>query len=322
LIQRVLVVDDYERWRRHVVDTIQPHPAWQVIGEADDGLEAVQKVRRLRPDLILLDIGLPTLDGIEAARRIIADDPDARILFLSEHRSLDIVGTALATGARGYVVKSDAGRDLLPAMQAAVDGTSFVSAGLNAGALAPARRRVASNSHRHEVGFYANEAALLDAYAQFAGAALEQGRAVIVVASDERHRRIKGRLQARRLDIDAAIRDGRYAPHELSATLAAFMRGEQIDEARWMKLATAWIARAAAVSGGSGRVAACGDGASALWANRMPDAALRLEHLWDELAKRHRVDVFCGYATAALPGGEEGHIAEQLRAAHSGVRPR
>src|SRR5687767_5057885 len=106
---RVLVVDDHESWRSHVSSALQKNLQCQVIGQAADGLEAVQKAERLRPDLIVLDIGLPTMNGIAAARRILTSAPDAKILFLSQHLSPEVVQAALDTGACGYVVKSDAG---------------------------------------------------------------------------------------------------------------------------------------------------------------------------------------------------------------------
>ena len=98
---RVLVVDDYEPWRRFASTTLLKQPELQVIGEVSDGLEAVQKAKELQPDLILLDVGLPTLNGIEAARRIRKVSPGSKILFASENRSADIAEEALSTGAGG-----------------------------------------------------------------------------------------------------------------------------------------------------------------------------------------------------------------------------
>ena len=127
---RVLVVEDYEPWRRYFSTALQKQPELQVIGEVSDGLEAVQKAEELQPDLILLDIGLPTLNGIEAARRIRRVSPASRILFVSENRSADIAEEALSTGASGYVVKSDTGSELLPAVKAVLEGKRFISASL------------------------------------------------------------------------------------------------------------------------------------------------------------------------------------------------
>jgi DNA-binding NarL/FixJ family response regulator len=130
LIYRVLVVDDYEPWRRHIESALRVCPRWQVVGEAADGLDAVHKAQELRPHLILFDIGLPVLNGIEAARQILARETGSRILFLSENRSWAVVEASLATGASGYVLKSDAGRDLFAAMEAVVQGERFISRSL------------------------------------------------------------------------------------------------------------------------------------------------------------------------------------------------
>jgi DNA-binding NarL/FixJ family response regulator len=127
---RILSVDDFEPWCRFVGSALQKQPELQMIGEASDGLEAVQKAQELQPDLILLDIGLPSVNGIEAARRIHQVVPGSKILFVSENRSPEIAEEALSTGACGYVVKSDAARELLPAVRAVLEGKRFVSTSL------------------------------------------------------------------------------------------------------------------------------------------------------------------------------------------------
>jgi DNA-binding NarL/FixJ family response regulator len=124
---RVLIVDDSELWRRKLRSTIEANGRWLLVAEAADGASAVEQARALRPDLTLLDVTLPSLNGIEAAQLILAENPASRILFLSDHHSHQIVDAAIATGARGYVVKVDAARELLTAMEAVVGGRSFTS---------------------------------------------------------------------------------------------------------------------------------------------------------------------------------------------------
>jgi DNA-binding NarL/FixJ family response regulator len=124
---RVLVVDDYEPWRHFGVSIIQKQPEFQIVGEAADGLDAVQKAEQLQPDLIVLDIGLPSLNGIEAARKIRELSPISKIIFVTENRSSEIAETALATGASAYVVKSEAASQLLPAIAAVIRGKRFLS---------------------------------------------------------------------------------------------------------------------------------------------------------------------------------------------------
>ena len=127
---RVLVVDDYEPFRRFVCSTLKQRSDLQVIGEASDGLEAVRKAEEMQPDLILLDLGLPGLNGLEAARRIRKLSPESKILFVTQESSADVMQEALSLGALGYVVKAYAGRDLLAAVEAVCQGRQFVGRSL------------------------------------------------------------------------------------------------------------------------------------------------------------------------------------------------
>jgi DNA-binding NarL/FixJ family response regulator len=153
-IIRVLVVDDHEPWHSFYSTTLQKQPNLQVIGHASDGLEAVRQAQELQPDLILLDIGLPTLNGIEAARRILEVSPTSKILFVSENRSADIAEEALGTGAGGYVVKSDAANELLPAVSAVLEGKRFASASLDGHVLATSSTGISQGEHRIEYNPY------------------------------------------------------------------------------------------------------------------------------------------------------------------------
>ena len=127
---RILVVDDYEPWRDFIVNTLKKESGLEVIGQVSDGSAAVQQAHQLKPDLILLDIGLPKLNGIQAAARIRESSPSSKILFISENRYADIVERALSTGAGGYVIKSDAAGELVPAIKAVLEGKRFISASL------------------------------------------------------------------------------------------------------------------------------------------------------------------------------------------------
>jgi len=129
-VVRVLVVDDHEPFRRFVLSTLHERAELQVIGEASDGLQAVGKAEELQPDLIVLDVGLPTLNGIEAAHQISRLVPTATILFLSQNNDADLVAMALSNGAKGYVLKLDATRELLPAVDAVLRGERFASSSL------------------------------------------------------------------------------------------------------------------------------------------------------------------------------------------------
>lgn len=125
---RVLVVDDYQPWIQFVSTALALHPQFKVVGEVRNALTAIQKVAELKPDVVVLDIGLPDMNGIEVARRILKLAPTIHILFLTEYTEQEIVCDALLTGAQGYVVKSSAARELLPALDALLVGCYFVSA--------------------------------------------------------------------------------------------------------------------------------------------------------------------------------------------------
>ena len=121
-----MVVEDFHSFRRLVNSKLEQMPELRVICEVSDGQEAVHRARELRPDLILLDIGLPTLNGIEAARRILALVPESKIIFLSQETSAEFVQEAMRLGAWGFVFKTHARRQLLPAIDAVLSGKRFV----------------------------------------------------------------------------------------------------------------------------------------------------------------------------------------------------
>jgi DNA-binding NarL/FixJ family response regulator len=129
---RVLVVDDSEIMRRGVCTLLEGQPELRVVSVASDGLEAVEQAREQQPDVILLDISLPRLSGIEAARQIRSVAPRSKILFLSQHDTWATAREALRTGAAGYVVKSDAALELIPGVWSVSHGQSFVSSSLAA----------------------------------------------------------------------------------------------------------------------------------------------------------------------------------------------
>jgi DNA-binding NarL/FixJ family response regulator len=115
---RILIADDHEVARRGIRSLLESHPGWEVCGEAKDGRESVDFARRMKPDVVLLDIGMPNLNGLEAARQILAVWPDAAILILTMHDTDQMVREVLRAGARGFLLKSDAGRDLIAAVEA------------------------------------------------------------------------------------------------------------------------------------------------------------------------------------------------------------
>lgn len=124
-VLRILIADDHELARDGIRSLLEDHPGWEVCAEAKDGREAVANASTLKPDICLLDIGMPNLNGLDAARQILAMIPEARILILTVHDSEQIVREVLATGARGFLLKSDAGRDLVAAVEALEQRQTF-----------------------------------------------------------------------------------------------------------------------------------------------------------------------------------------------------
>ena len=123
----VIVADDFERFRRYLCSALLKRPEVQVVGEISDGLEAVQKVQEMQPGLLILDIHLPGLNGIEAARRIRELAPRTKILFVSQEQAVEVMEEAFKAGASGYVVKTDAPMELLIAVDVVLRGDRFAS---------------------------------------------------------------------------------------------------------------------------------------------------------------------------------------------------
>jgi DNA-binding NarL/FixJ family response regulator len=316
---RILIVDDYEPWRRFSSSTLQKHLEYQVIGEVSEGLEAVQQAQELRPDLILLDIGLPTLNGIEAARRIQKVSPTSKIVFVTENRSVDVAKAALSTGAGGYVVKSNAGSELLPAVRAVLEDKRFVSASLADLVKAP-EDDPPSIGHRHEVSFCADDGSLVDGYARFIEAALKNGNAIIVVVTEAHRSHLLSRLEADGVNVPAAIEQGSYIPWDASDALSSLTVGDTLDPVRCAKVIGGLIVAAArSVKGEYGRVVACGEIAPTLLAMGNAEGAIRLEHLWDEITRGYGVHTLCGYLSSAFSDKGSSPILEHICAAHSAV---
>jgi DNA-binding NarL/FixJ family response regulator len=126
---RILVTDDYAPWRRHVCNMLECQPKLEVVGEASTGLEAVQKATELEPDVILLDISLPDLNGIEVASRILENVPRSKVIFLSQQNDEDLVRATLDAGAAGFLLKTARSVELLSAVEAAVRGDTYVTQG-------------------------------------------------------------------------------------------------------------------------------------------------------------------------------------------------
>ena len=315
---RILVADDYEPWRRQVRLLFQARPRWQIIAEVSDGSEAVQKVADLKPDLIVLDIGLPKLNGIEAARRIRQLSPGSKIIFLSQNNDRDIVQVALSTGALGYVHKTYAKSDLLRAIEAVLQCRKFVSSSIKG--YKPAHVPATKAPYRHEALFYPDDAVCLDSCTRFITAALGAGDVAAVVATESHRDSLFERLKAEGLDVDAEIKHGRYISLDVAKTLSTFMVNDMPDWARFFEVVGGLVSGAAkAGKGEHSRVAMWGECGPWLWAEGKGDAAIRLEQLLNQLATIYEFDLLCAYPLSSFRGQEDEHVYQSIRAEHSAV---
>jgi DNA-binding NarL/FixJ family response regulator len=315
---RILVVDDFKDWLQQVRLLLQSRPECQVIAEASDGSEAVQKAEELKPDLIVLDIGLPNLSGIEVARQIRQCSPNSEIIFLSQNSDLDVVRAALGTGALGYVWKTDAGRELLPAMDAVFRGKQFVSSSLKGYQFTDTSAEKAP--HSHEVLFYSDETVLLDNVTRLIAAALRAGHAAIVLATKSHRDSLLQRLQAGGVDTDGALQQGSYISLDATDTLSAIMVNGLPDPVRFFGVVGGSIEAAAkAAKSEQPQVVVFGEAVDLLQAKGKADAAIRLEQLWNEVAKTLEVDILCGYALSSFHNEEDEHVFQSICAEHSAV---
>jgi DNA-binding NarL/FixJ family response regulator len=312
-LQRVLVVEDHKPFRRVICELLQQRGDLLIVGEAADGLDAIRQAEALRPDVVMLDIGLPTLSGLEVAGRIRASVPDAKLMFVTSESSLDVVEQAISRGAHGYVYKPRALRDVLPVLEAIIRGGQFVSGGLE---------RIAQGdslaSHRHHVVFCSSDAVLVGAFSRFIAGELREGNAVVAVVTGAHEQSLQSSLEASRVDVALAIREQRYLPVNVSELLAKAMVNGCPDPSRYLDAAGDLLADVTRrATDRHARVAACGEGTSMFWTHGHVDAAIQLEHLWDEIAKSRQMDILCAFPLTARD--ESVPAVRRLCAEHTAV---
>jgi DNA-binding NarL/FixJ family response regulator len=300
---RILVVEDYEPFRRLACLELQQRAEFQVIGEASDGLEAVEKVQELKPDLVLLDIGLPKLNGLEAAKQIRKVYPHARLLFVSQESSSELIGEAFRLGARGYVHKQRAQIDLFPAIEATLAGRTFISDGL----------KLPESAHEegpfcHEMLFCRNEESLLNSLSTFFTAALNAGNGAIGFVSQSHWESLLHRLSAQGVDIDPVLRRG---------TLISLNADEAPDPVRFFEVIKGASQAARNAGKDHPRIAFWGERAGCLWAEGKTEEAIRLERFGTDLAKGNSLDMLCVYPV--YDGHVDDHALKGICAEHTAV---
>jgi DNA-binding NarL/FixJ family response regulator len=314
----VLVVDDFEPFRRFICTALKK-ARFRIIEQASDGLEAVRKAAELQPDLILLDIRLPQLNGIEAAKRISKVAPLSKILFVSLDTSPDVVSGALNVGGLGYVHKSSIHTDLLPAVESVLAGRQFVSASLKM-PQASAKTEIEAPV-RHEVLFYAEDAILIDRVARFIAPALRDDNPAIMFITESHRKSLAGRLKEHGIDVEGAIRKGKYIPLDPTQSLSGLVVNGSLDRVRFIDTMTDLIESAStATNKRCPRIAIFGEGVSHLCAEGNTNAAIEVEKLCNDLVKTYEnVDILCGYQLSELYGDERKDAYDSICKEHSAV---
>ena len=332
---RVLVVEDFEPFRAFTTSALARYPDLRIIGELSDGLGAVSKAAELQPDLILLDVGLPSLNGIAAAQRIREQSPQSNILFVSGDYSPDVVEQALSIGAAGYVVKSDAGRELLLAVAAVLQGRRYLSSSLSGLALnqsghdhagtytSPKLKQAPPEGEiigRHEAVFYSTDRQLLDHLSGFVAEALNAGNGAVVVATGVHREGLAQRLHSSGVDIAAALQQGRYIAVDAAELLSTCMANGLIEANSFLQGFGELILQAAsAAKTAHPRVAVFGEGPDLLWKQNNIPAAIQDEKLGNQLVKTYAVDILCGYSLNNFRGVVAVDVLRQICAEHSAV---
>jgi len=303
---RILLVEDFEPFRRFVRVALQARPEFDVIGEALDGLEAIQKAKDLQPDLILLDIGLPKLNGMAAAEQIRILAPNAKLLFVSLESSSAVVGEIFRIGARGYISKLRAQADLIPGIEAVLAGRQFVSSDLEFDS--PKAQR------RHEVQFYSDDTVFLESATRFIAGVLKADGAAIVVATNSHRESLLQRLKAEGFDMDRAIRQGTYISLNAAKAVSKIMVDGLPDRGRVLETIESAIK---ATKKEHPRVAYFGECAALLWAKGNTNAAMEIEKIWNGLLETHAVDTLCAYPLSAFQRADAESAFKSLCAEHT-----
>jgi DNA-binding NarL/FixJ family response regulator len=281
----ILFAEDFGAFREFASRELHQRPDFRVV-TVSDGLAAVHKAESLRPDLVLLDISLPKLNGLAAARHIRWLSPESRILFLSQESSPDIVHEALDIGSLGYIVKARAGY-LLPVVEAVLDGKPAAASG---SAVGGAQHPV---HHGHLAHFCTDDTTSLEAAEHFLGAALTRHDAAIAVATRPHLQQLVERLRTRGNYLDQAIEQGSFICLD-AVELASHMLTDGV--AAWRPSLVQTIESAAAATMRlQPRVAVVGECAAILWAAGHVDTAIALEQLGIEVANTRPVDIMCTY---------------------------
>jgi len=336
---RVLVLEHFDQFQKTIGPILRQRPQWKVVGVVVEAADAVRLAKQLQPDLILLDIDLPRMNGVKAARRLRSAAPDSKMVFLGQESSIGVVREAFRLGASGYVIKEYAPSELVPAMETVLQGTEFIGSGVWGANLIAKKEPKPDHRLReilalhafpsqpsaliapnHEMQFYSDDTILLYRVVSFIAAALSAGNSAVVCATESLRDDLHRVLQAREPDMDDFMQSGRYLALDAADTVSAIMLGDSLNIAKFLDL-LGGIISASAESGRRHlpRVALYQECAALLWTQGREEATIQVEQLFNKLAYEYDLDVLCGYSVTYFDAEEDSHLIQRICAEHSAV---
>ena len=305
---RVLLADDHAEMRSHASSVLQE--TCDIVASVSDGLEAVEQTIHLSPDVVVLDVTMPGLDGFQAARELRRRGSQAKIVFLSLHEGDEFVVTGIRSGGSAYVPKHRMPIDLPSAVEHVSAGRVFLPSLSSLSAIAP--------RGGHAMMFYARHEAWCSEAAGLVRVALSRGDAVTVFASEVTRMGVAKKLAAQGLDTTQVIADGRYVVVDAAETLQQIILNGQPDAQRVAAVVDTLESRLA-VSRPAARMTIIGEIAAGVGRNE-PDALLGIEHLWNALAGDRPFLTVCGYSTRRLrDDAQDGRLWSGLCGQHWAV---
>jgi CheY-like chemotaxis protein len=338
-LARILIADDHEWFRRTVRSFIESHREYHVCGEAGDGIDAIEKVRQLHPDIVLMDISMPQMDGLQATRILRREIPDCKVIIVTQDDPMIAREQAHSVDANGFVTKSDLTRDLLPTMRrVAMENNSIFdptknepgvgsdrsladAEGVVAGQGEPWHGLLADAGPRdHIVQLYQDQQFLNRAVCRFAAAAIANGEGVILVPTVAHWDAFRPRLESEGVDVKAAEKRGQLTIVDADNLLPTFMRDGMPDSPVFLGLAANVVSQAR----GNGRytkVRWWGEMVNILWERGEVAASMQLEDLFDHLAEEQNIAIFCSFLMDNFNGDVHARMLPRLGENHSHLIP-
>ena len=287
---RVLLADDHVGMLESVARAIGAD--FDVVAMVTGGRQALEASHRLEPDLIVLDITMPDLDGFGTARELKRMGSRAKIVFLSMHDGDEYMREAIACRANGYVLKTRVHADLVVALEHALAGSLFVPS---------VPSLAATDQCGHAAYFYTDDDVFVDVAARFLDAAIRQGDVIAVTLDEANRKAVAHRLQAWGWDPAQMKEQGRYLESDAADAVAQVIRDGRLDTNRLTEMIDGLErARLASGQGPQSRLTICGTMSVLLCQDGNVDAAIQLERTWDDLTRTGRFLTLCAYPLECL----------------------